>query len=157
MAILLVSSAQRLVHVGLHLAPECAVAGRLVLVLDHHDARARRRCHIVEIVHALLHVAWPAHRVAGATADQETGSAGGAKALFRLIGGGVVNGRRCKSVRPARISGSYAPIASQRGNSHDARRNQSRSGLVRTQMVRVLWLLISGISMFLGRRAFSYS
>jgi hypothetical protein len=32
---------------------ECAVAGRLVLIFDHYDARARSRCHLVEVVRAL--------------------------------------------------------------------------------------------------------
>ncbi len=59
-------AAERLVHVGLHLAPERAVARRLVLVLDHHDARLRQRCDIVEIVESLLHIARSADLVAGA-------------------------------------------------------------------------------------------
>jgi len=51
-------AAERLVHVGLHLAPEGAVARVLAVeVLHDHDARERRRRDIVEIIEPLLHVA----------------------------------------------------------------------------------------------------
>ena len=52
--------------VGLHFAPERAITGRLVEILDHHDARLRRGRDIVEVIHALLHIARAADRIAGA-------------------------------------------------------------------------------------------
>ena len=49
----------------LHLAPERAVADVVVEVLDHGDARLRRRGDVVEIVEPLSHVVAERHLVLG--------------------------------------------------------------------------------------------